>query len=105
MDLSKIKKKGASTPKYVSPNQLTICGFETPFAQHLTITNRWVKLSKLIPWDKIVGRYNMQFKSAEGRPPISGRVVIGAVIIKHMLDLSDRKPFYSYKKMYFFNIF
>jgi transposase, IS5 family len=91
MNTSKVQKKGASTPKYVSPNQLTICGFETPFAQHLTSENRWVRLSKLIPWDKIVGRYDLQFKSLEGRPPISGRIVIGAVIIKHMLGLSDRE--------------
>lgn len=105
MNLSKIKKKGASTPRYVSPNQLTLCGFETPFAQHLTIENRWVKLSKLIPWDKIVGRYDLQFKSAEGRPPISGRVVIGAVIIKHMLDLSDRETILQLQENVFLQYF
>lgn len=105
MNSSKIKKKGASTPKYVSPNQLTLCGFETPFAQHLTSENRWVKLSKLIPWDKIVGRYDLQFKSAEGRPPISGRVVIGAVIIKHMLDLSDRETIFQIQENVFLQYF
>ena len=105
MNLSKIKKKGASTPRYVSPNQLTFCGFETPFAQHLTSENRWVKLSKLVPWDKIVGRYDLQFKSAEGRPPISGRVVIGAVIIKHMLDLSDRETILQLQENVFLQYF
>ena len=84
MNYPKTTKKGASTHKYVSPNQLTICGFDTPFEQHLTSENRWVKLSKLIPWDKIVVLYNNQFKSTEGRPPISGRIVVGAVIIKHL---------------------
>jgi transposase, IS5 family len=53
--------------------------------------NRWVILSKAIPWDKIVSKYNAIFKSTEGRKPISGRIVIGAVIIKHMKDLSDRE--------------
>lgn len=91
MNFTKSSRKCAATPKYVSPNQLTIEGFETPFEQHLTSTNRWVQLSKLIPWDKIVLPYNLQFRSTEGRPPISGRVVIGAVIIKHMLHLSDRE--------------
>lgn len=105
MNLSKIKKKGASTPQYVSPNQLTLCGFETPFAQHLTSENRWVKLSRLIPWDKIVGRYDVQFKSAEGRPPISGRVVIGAVIIKHMLNLSDRETILQIQENVFLQYF
>ncbi len=91
MKSTKAVRKCAVTPKYVSPNQLTIVGFETPFEQHLTSTNRWVNLSKLIPWDKIVGQYDLQFKSTEGRPPISGRIVIGAVIIKHMLHLTDRE--------------
>jgi len=105
MNLTKTTKKGASTPQYVSPNQLTLCGFETPFAQHLTSENRWVRLSKLIPWDKIVGRYDLQFKSAEGRPPISGRVVIGAVIIKHMLDLSDRETILQLQENVFLQYF
>jgi transposase, IS5 family len=83
-------RKRASTPVYISPNQLTIDGFETPFEQKLTKKNRWVILSDKIPWDAIVNVYNNQFTSTEGRPPISGRVVIGAVIIKHMLDLTDR---------------
>ena len=105
MKTSKVQRKGASTPKYVSPNQLTICGFETPFAQHLTSENRWVKLSRLIPWDKIVTRYDLQFKSAEGRPPISGRIVIGAVIIKHMLDLSDRETVLQIQENVFLQYF
>lgn len=98
-------RKRASTPKYLSPNQLTICGFETPFAQHLTSENRWVKLSKLIPWDKIVHLYDSQFKSLEGRPPISGRIVIGAVIIKHMLDLSDRETILQIQENVFLQYF
>lgn len=105
MNTSKLARKGASTPKYVSPNQLTICGFETPFAQHLTSENRWVKLSNLIPWDKIVHLYDMQFKSLEGRPPISGRIVIGAVIIKHMLDLSDRETVLQIQENVFLQYF
>ena len=103
--LKKISKKGAVTPQYVSPNQLTICGFETPFEQALTSENRWVKLSKQIPWDKIVGKYDMQFKSEEGRPPISGRVVIGAVIIKHLLHLTDRETILQIQENMFLQYF
>lgn len=84
-------KKRAPRPAYVSPNQLTLIGFETPFDQALTKDNRWVKLSEMLPWDSMVSRYNKKFKSKEGRPPINGRIVIGAVIIKHMLKLSDRE--------------
>jgi hypothetical protein len=105
MNSSKSSRKCASTPKYVSPNQLTICGFETPFEQHLTSCNRWVNLVKLIPWDKIVSQYDLQFKSTEGRPPISGRIVIGAVIIKHMLHLSDRETIHQIQENVFMQYF
>lgn len=84
-------KKHARRPDYMSPNQLTLIGFETPFDQALTKDNRWVKLSELLPWDSMVSRYNKNFESKEGRPPINGRIIIGAVIIKHMLKLSDRE--------------
>jgi transposase, IS5 family len=104
-NLKKISKKGAVTPQYVSPNQLTLCGFETPFEQALTSENRWVKLSKHIPWDQIVGKYDMQFKSEEGRPPISGRVVIGAVIIKHLIGLTDRETVLQIQENMFLQYF
>lgn len=89
-NLSNSIKKRASTPHYISPNQLTLCGFETPFEQQLTTQNRWVKMGKSIPWDKIVPHYDKLFSSKEGRPPISGRVILGAMIIKHIEKLSDR---------------
>jgi hypothetical protein len=86
----KAVKKHASTPKYVSPNQLVLSGFETPFEQQLTRENRWVKMAKAIPWDSIVVYYDRLFTSTEGRPPISGRVILGALMIKHIENLSDR---------------
>lgn len=84
-------KKRASTPQYVSPNQLVLSGFETTFEQKLTRDNRWVKLAFSIPWDNLVKFYDDLFPSKEGRPPISGRVILGAVIIKHLGDLTDRE--------------
>jgi transposase, IS5 family len=88
---AKAVRKRASTPPYVSPNQLVLSGFETPFAQSLTTENRWVKMSQAIPWDSIVKPYDNMFPSIEGRPPISGRVIIGAMIIKHIEDFTDRE--------------
>ena len=84
-------RKRASTPGYVSPNQLVLLGFETPFEQKLSKVNRWVKLAHSIPWDRLVKYYDDLFPSKEGSPPISGRVILGAVIIKHLGDLSDRE--------------
>lgn len=84
-------KKRAFTPAYVSPAQLTLEGFETPFEQKLRKDNRWVKLAERIPWDRIVPSYDQLFVSKEGRPPISGRVILGSLIIKHLGNLTDRE--------------
>ena len=91
--------------KYISTNQLTFEGFETPFDQKLTKANRWVQLSHLMPWDRIVGLYDKQFSSKEGRPPVNGRLVIGAIIIKHMLNLSDRETICQIQENMFMQYF
>lgn len=101
----KVFKKRASTPQYVSKNQCVLEGFETPFEQQLNKNNRWVKLSRLIPWDKIVGQYNHQFQSAEGRPPINGRIIIGCLIIKHILKLTDRETILQIEENMFMQYF
>ena len=51
------KKRGFNT-EYISPNQLSIAGFDTEFSHDLDPDNRWVKLSSLIPWDEIVSLYD-----------------------------------------------
>lgn len=90
--MDKAHRKHALTPKYVSPNQLTLAGFETPFERSLNPTNRWVILAHLIPWDEICSLYLKEVKlSNTGRPPLSPRVVIGSMIIKHLCNLDDRE--------------
>jgi hypothetical protein len=101
----KSSRKRAVVSKYVSPNQLTLCGFESPFEQQLSINNRWVKMSKGIPWDKIVKYYDKQFISTEGRPPINGRVILGAVIIKHLLNLTDRETIFQIRENMYMQYF
>mgnify|MGYP003513846070 FL=1 len=98
-------RKRASTPDYVSPNQLVLPGFETPFEQKLSKENRWVKLTHSIPWDRLVGYYNNLFTAVEGRPPISGRVILGAVIIKHLGDLTDRETIAQIQENMFMQYF
>jgi len=49
--------------------------------------------------------YDAQFKSEEGRPPISGRIVLGAVIIKHLLNLSDRETVQQIQENVFMQYF
>lgn len=85
-------KKRASRLPYVPQNQLTLDGFESPFAQKLSPTNRWVVLAHQIPWDSIVGIYAQEMRNDEtGASHINPRVVLGALIIKHMCNLSDEE--------------
>lgn len=85
-------KKRAPRLEYVSEKQLTIDGFETPFSKQLDPKNRWVLLARRIPWDELSGIYLKRFKiKSTGRPPLSPRLVIGSIIIKHICNLDDRE--------------
>jgi hypothetical protein len=72
-----------------SSKQLTIAEFDWPFDTALDKHNRWVKLSACIPWDELAESYYQGFTADRGRPMKEARLVIGAVIIKHKLCLSD----------------
>ena len=74
-----------------SPNQLMFDGFETEFEKWLDPNNRWVVLSRLIPWAELSAAYNMSLSGHTGRPAKDAQLVIGAVIIKHKLCLSDEE--------------
>lgn len=63
--------------------------FSTPFEQELDLENRWVKFSKIIPWDKISSYYNSRMCNNNGAVTTDARVVIGAIVIKHHESLSD----------------
>jgi transposase, IS5 family len=75
---------------YTSSNQLSLEGFEHPFGGHLDSENRWVVLSKVIPWDDLASVYASSLDSRNGRKSVDIRLVIGALIIKHYLGLDDR---------------
>ena len=90
--MTSTRKKRAHVPQYVSPNQLVLDGFESPFEQKLNPRNRWIVLAHLIPWDEICNLY-FKFvpKGQTGRPPLNPRIVIGSLIIKHICHLDDRE--------------
>jgi len=77
--------------RYTPQSQLTLAGFETPFSQHLDSSNRWIILAQRIPWDKLANIYYRRMSDTQGAPSIDARMVIGAVIIKHMLNIDDRE--------------
>lgn len=77
--------------RYVSQKQLPLEGFDTPPGMILDPTNRWVKLRDCLPWDELSESYYKTLCSNLGRPAKDARIVIGAVIIKHKLSISDEE--------------
>ena len=63
--------------------------FATPFEQELDFENRWVKFSKILPWNKLSGYYYSRMDRKMGAGAINARIVLGALIIKHHESLSD----------------
>ena len=81
---------------YKSKNQkdqltLDFKDFFLPFGGKLNANNRWVKLSRLISWDKFEEEYSKNFSDSSGAPALSFRVALGALIIKERLHLTDRE--------------
>ena len=70
---------------------LTLDLFRSSF-EDLNKTNRWVLLGDNLPWGEIEKTYNSRlgnkYKGAGNKP---ARMVIGAMIIKHKLNLSDEE--------------
>jgi hypothetical protein len=90
--------------QYTSEKQLMLEGFETEFEKWIDPTNKWVELSHQIPWDELSEAYNQTLSKTLGRPCKDGRLVIGALILKHFYRYSDEEtieqiqmnPYYQY---------
>ena len=76
--------------RYTPSNQLTLELFKHPFEHTLDMNNRWIKLAALVPWDPLASIYAKSLSSDTGRLSVDIRMVIGALIIKHKMTLSDR---------------
>ena len=76
--------------KYNSERQLTIEEFKTPFQTSLLADNRWVKLSKVVPWDKFASAYMSMMTVDFGRPGVSPRTY-RRKMDKAYLDYSKKK--------------
>lgn len=75
---------------YTSINQLDIFDFKTDFESKLDPNNRWVKLAKLLDWDSFAAIYSNTLSTTTGAGSVDARVVIGAMIIKHLENKDDR---------------
>lgn len=71
--------------------QLYIEEFKSSLAG-LNKSNRWVKLGDTLPWEEIEKLYNKRLNNGQrgaGNKP--ARMIIGALIIKHKMSLSDEE--------------
>ena len=75
-----------------SEKQQKLEDFYMPFGGHLNEENRWVILSKKVPWKRIENEYKEKLVNTEiGAPAKSLRMALGALIIKEKLQISDRE--------------
>ncbi|MFC1637022.1 IS5 family transposase [Planctomycetota bacterium] len=75
-----------------NPHQRMFEDFYLPFGGKLRSDNRWVILSRRIPWQKIELGYESNFNGSDtGNVAKSARVALGALIIKERLGLTDRE--------------
>src|ERR1035437_9567762 len=79
--------------------------FATPFEQELDFENRWIKFSKLLPWNKLSGYYYSRMDKKMGAGTIDARIVLGALIIKHHEELSDEGTIESIKENLYMQYF
>jgi len=64
---------------------------EIPFGVQLDTNNRWVKLSAIMPWEKIEEQYEKNFKGEKGQVAKSGRQAFAALYIQGKLTLTDEE--------------
>lgn len=75
---------------YSQTNTPTLIDLNDPLAL-LSKSNRWVRLADSLPWDAIELEYNKTLNntgSGAGNKP--ARMIVGALIIKHVCGVSDR---------------
>ena len=66
--------------------------FYLPFGGKLRSDNRWVVLTKLVPWEEIEKQYAKNFAdSGMGAPAKAARMALGALIIQTKLGLTDEE--------------
>jgi len=54
--------------RYQSTKQISIEEFKTPFLLGIDPKNRWVALSRLLPWDELAAEYGKALRKDFGRP-------------------------------------
>ena len=84
-------KKFALMIRYTPASERKLSLFKTPFEQSLSPENRWVKMAELVPWDDFASVLQKRMCKDNGRGSIDLRVVLGALLVKYVMNLSDEE--------------
>ncbi len=88
-------KKFALMIRYTPASERKLSLFKTPFEQSLSPENRWVKMAELVPWDDFASVLQKRMCKDNGRGSIDLRVVLGALLVKYVMNLSDEETIYN----------
>lgn len=75
--------------KYTPASERSLSLFRTPFEQELDPNNRWVKMAAVVPWDEMAKVFFSSMSAEMGRESIDLRIVLGALLVKHVEGISD----------------
>jgi len=75
--------------RYTPSSELKLSLFKTPFQNELDPDNRWVRMADLVPWDDMAQVFMDQLNDRYGRPSVDLRIILGALLVKHIQGLSD----------------
>lgn len=75
--------------KYTPASERTLSLFRTPFEQSLDPDNRWVRMAAVVPWDEMAKVFFAHMSEDHGRASVDLRVVLGALLVKHIEGVSD----------------
>ena len=71
--------------------QLEFSDFYLPFSGHLDPENRWIQLTRLVPWQLAEEIYHEDLCEDSGAPIVPARTALGALLVKERLGLTDRE--------------
>src|SRR6056297_4237069 len=71
-------------------NQEKLDGFVNTFNMKLNPENRWIRMSRLVPWKAFEEKYAKCFKN-DGRRAKTAREALGALVVQQLLNLTDRE--------------
>lgn len=77
--------------RYSSQKQLSLDDYMNNLGKRLNANNRWIRLGDALPWDEFAKVYASSLSEDIGRPGKDARLVIGALIIKHLKKLPDEE--------------